>query len=585
MADINLILLVCAGLTVISVFTSIVAFRVGAPLLLIFLAIGLLAGENGPGGIVFNDAPSAYLVGSGALAVILFDSGFHTSLKSYRNAAAPAIVLATWGVALTSLIMAAAGHYLLHLSWPDALLIGTILASTDAAALFFLLRTGGITIRDRVRSTLEVESGTNDPVAIFLVLTIVALMTGDVSGGWIAIAERLVLQMGGGVLFGLLGGAIIIFIINRLPLEAGLRPVVVIAFAIVIFAFVNVLDGSGFLAAYLAGLVAGNARLQSVGGLRRFQDGITWLAQIVMFVTLGLLATPALFPATILPSVVEAAVLTFLARPVAVFLCLALFRFSLRERAFIAWVGLRGAVSILLALVPLLGAVPGAQSFFDIAFMVVIASLIVQGWTVRPLARWLQLIVPSAATPHDRMEMDIPGLSEHEMVAYAIHAGSAVARGHPLPRWARPMLLRRDGQVLTGPRELIAGDRVYLLATPAQLPLLDRVFGEVGDEAEAEAALYGDFVIAPQATVKALRETYDLPPAAVDDGATLDELFTAKFQNDLEPGDRLHLGPVDLIVREMREGRIHSLGVALEPVAQPGLRQRMRAKLAALLHG
>ena len=198
MHDIDLIILVCAGLTVASVLTSVIAFRVGAPLLLLFLAIGLVAGENGPGGIVFNDAPLAYLIGSAALAVILFDSGFHTRLSSYRHAAAPAIVLATAGVVATVGIVAAAAHMLLGLAWASALLIGTILSSTDAAALFFLLRVGGTTIRDRVRSTLEVELGTNDPVAIFLTLTLVAVLSGSESGNWPTLVARLVWQAGGG---------------------------------------------------------------------------------------------------------------------------------------------------------------------------------------------------------------------------------------------------------------------------------------------------------------------------------------------------------------------------------------------------
>lgn len=583
MHDIDLIILVCAGLTVASVLTSVIAFRVGAPLLLLFLAIGLVAGENGPGGIVFNDAPLAYLIGSAALAVILFDSGFHTRLSSYRHAAAPAIALATAGVVATVGIVAAAAHMLLGLAWASALLIGTILSSTDAAALFFLLRVGGTTIRDRVRSTLEVKSGTNDPVAIFLTLTLVAVLSGSESGNWPTLVARLVWQAGGGMLFGVMGGFAIVAVVNRLQLEPGLTPVVVMAMAVAVYALTNTVGASGFLAAYLAGLVAGNARLQSAGALRRFQDGVTWLAQIAMFVTLGLLATPRQFPAMLSTSALLAGVLIFIARPVAVFFCLLPFRFSMAERAFVAWVGLRGAVSILLALVPLLGGLAGAGDLFDIAFMVVVASLVLQGWTVQPLARALGLIVPGAAVPVHRMEIDLPGLADHEIVAYPLPPESPLARGRDLPRWARPILVRREGQAITAPRQLMAGDQVYFLATPPQIPLLDKLLAGTPDESEAEATLYGDFTIEPAATFAALRETYGLPKSEVDETATIANLFEREFGTDLEQGDRLHLGPIDLIVRDIRDGKIVSVGIALEPEPRKGFWQRARSRLGAFL--
>jgi cell volume regulation protein A len=584
MHDIYLLFLICAALTIVSVFTSVIAFRFGAPLLLLFLAIGLVAGENGPGGIRFDDASATFLVGSAALALILFDSGFHTKLRTYRQAAAPAMLLASIGVLLTTAIVTVADHVALGQDWPHALLIGTILSSTDAAALFFLLRVGGITIREHVRSTLEVESGINDPVAIFLVLTAVDLISGKHAGSWVNIVADLLLQMGGGAFFGVIGGLAIVLVVNRVRLEPGLTPVVVMAFALAIFALANLLDCSGFLAAYLAGLIAGNARLQSVGAVRRFQDGLIWLAQIAMFVMLGLLATPARFPAISGRAFLLALVLTFVARPIAVFLCLWPLRFTLRERAFIAWVGLRGAVSILLALVPLLANIPDAQDMFDIAFVVVVISLLAQGWTVRPLARLLRLIVPLPTGPVNRMEVDLPGLADHELVAYQLHPGSAAIEGETLPRWARPILVRRGKMALTQPRALMAGDRVFMLATLAQLPLLDRLFGQRQQTlAEADDALYGDFIVGADITLGALRATYGLPPGLGDDHATLADLFIAAFHNDLEPGDRLHLGPVDLIVRDLNDGRVVSVGIALEPVIELGLRQRTWAWFTSLL--
>jgi len=364
---------------------------------------------------------------------------------------------------------------------------------------------------------------------------------------------------------GLLGGAAIIAVVNRMKLDPGLAPVAVMGLAVTIFGLTNELGGSGFLAAYLAGLVAGNAKLQGIGGLRRFQDGITWLAQIAMFVTLGLLATPSQFPKEFTLAGLLAVALTFLARPVAVFLCLSPFGFGKRERLFIAWVGLRGAVSILLGMVPMLGGVPHASVFFDVAFMVVVASLTVQGWTVRPLARWLGLIVPEKAGPVDRMEVDLPGLSDRELVAYVLHPDSPVAQGRPLPRWARPVLVRRAGKIKSVPGPLQAGDRVYLLVALNQVPLLDKLFGRMKENLEDDASLYGDFIIGPEITIQSLREAYDLPLGSELDGSTVSELFRREFRLDLEEGDRVHLGPIDLIVREMREGRIVTVGLSLDP--------------------
>ena len=566
---VNLIILVSAGLVVASVFTSLLAFRVGAPMLLLFLGIGLLAGHDGPGGILFGDPSAAFLLGSASLGVILFDSGFHTPLKSYRLAAYPAITMATLGTVVSALVVALPAHFLLSLDWRTSLLLGTILAPTDAAALFFLLRTGGITIRDRVRSTLEVESATNDPVAASLVLVLTAIPAGGLDSGGPQMLLLLLQQTGGGVAMGLLGGAGIVLAVNRLKLEPGLYPVVVIGLALTLFALTNALGGSGFLAAYLAGLVAGNARLQWGGALRRFQAGITWLAQIIMFLAMGLLAKPSEFPAMATSSALMAAVLIVLARPAAVALCLSPFRFGWRERFFIAWVGLRGAVSILLSLVPVVAGLPGAGNLFVVAFLVVLVSLVVQGWSVRPLARWLDLIVPDGAGPVERMEVDLPGLADRELVTYHLHADSAVARGRPLPRWARPLLVRRAGQLLSAPRRLAAGDQVYLLVAPPQVPVLDRLFGRSRDGDLSEPTLQGDFAIAADVTVKALSDTYGLALTGSDGTLSLADLFHREFHNDLEVGDRLRLGPVELIVRDIDDGVIGSLGLSLDPPAKP----------------
>ena len=297
--SINLAILIGAALIDASAFTSVLARRLGAPLLLLFLCIGLLAGEDGLLGIDFDDDYAAYFIGSLALAIILFDSGFDTPLESFRIAAAPALVLATVGVLLTAGLVGGAAHLLFDLGWIEGLTLGSIVASTDAAAVFFLLRVGGIHLRDRVKATLEIESGTNDPMAIFLTITMVELATSvdGTTADW-TLAGNFLRQIGLGLVLGAAGGVGIAWLLNRIrELEAGLYPIVALSLALAVFAATGMLGGSGFLAAYVAGLIAGNRRVRHASRLRRFQVGMTWLAQIGMFLALGLLATPSEFPA------------------------------------------------------------------------------------------------------------------------------------------------------------------------------------------------------------------------------------------------------------------------------------------------
>ena len=365
--NMHVAVLVLSGLVAASVVSSLLSFRVGAPLLLVFLGVGLLAGEDGLGGLDFDDAGAAYMVGSVALAVVLFDSGFHTSFKAVRLGAAPALALASLGVAATAAVVAVPAHYLVGLDWIEGLLLGSIVASTDAAAVFFLLRVGGITVRDRVRSILEIESGSNDPMAIFLVIVLVRFLTGGLGADGVgaAVLVEFLREFGFGAVLGLGGGLVIVQAVNRLGIERSLLPVAALALALMLFAATSLVGGSGFLAVYVAGLVAGNSRLAAPDTLRRFQDGAIWLAQIAMFLTLGLLATPREFLRLAPAALAVAAVLILVARPLAVWLCLLPFRTNANETAFVSWVGLRGAVSILLSLLPLMAELPGGRVFFN----------------------------------------------------------------------------------------------------------------------------------------------------------------------------------------------------------------------------
>jgi len=589
------VILVGSGLLVLSILTSLVSFRIGAPLLLLFLAIGLLAGEDGPGGIAFDGAAETYFVGSLALAIILFDSGFATPVASLKSAAVPAVVLSTLGVILTAGLVGVGARLLFGLDWPVALLLGAIVGSTDAAAVFFLLRVGGITIRERVRATLEVESGSNDPMAIFLVVVLLelALAGAGLEGMGLALVEAFARQMGLGLVIGLAGGWLLVKGINRIELEPGLYPLAVLGAALMLFALTGLSGGSGFLAVYVAGLVAGNMAIRARPHLRRFQEGLTWLAQIVMFLLLGLFATPSTFTAIALPVVALALLLIFVIRPLAVALCLWPFGFRRNEIAFVGFVGLRGAVSILLAILPIAQGLEQGQLLFNAAFIIVLVSLLVQGWSIRPLARWLDVVVPPRQGPVERVELELPGSARHELVVYHITEGSPVAKGHRLPRWARPSLVLRRGRSLAYHQagRLLPDDYVYIFTSPTLIPLLDRLFASRASLSDADRDFWGELSIAPSAELGALAQSYGIPVGDVAAAATVGAFMREQFHGRLELGDRLALGPVDLIVRQLGEdGEAVELGLSLAraeagEAAPPGWRMKLLARFRRWLGG
>jgi potassium/hydrogen antiporter len=558
-------------LILVAAFSSLIAFRFGAPLLLLFLGIGLVAGVDGLG-VDFDNATAAYYIGSLALAIILFDSGFGTSLQSFRQAAFPAITLATLGVVLTAVFFAAAARLVLGFGWLEAMLLGAIISSTDAAAVFFLLRIGGINIRDKVRSTLEVESSSNDPMAIFLTVALVELIAAGTDAGEIGIdiAGLFLKQMGLGILAGFAGGMAIVACVNRLRMERGLVPIFVLALSLLVFSVTGAVGGSGFLAVFVAGLYAGNRGMRAAPSLKRFQEGTSWLAQIIMFVILGLLATPSEFPA-IAPAAIGLAIfLILVARPLAVWLCLLPFNFPRQDTAFVAWVGLRGSVSILLAIVPLLGNLEGATAYFNIAFIIVLVSLLVQGWTINPLARRLGLVVPLRIGPVDKVELELPGTANHELLAYRVVTDSPVARGERVPRWARPSLVIRDGQSMRYQYagRLKAGDYVYLFISPRYPRLLDRLFASPATLDVDDVEFFGDFAVDPARPARELRAAYGAVLKPDEAELSIAELMTNRLGGRAEYADRVSVGPVELIVRDVGDnGRIASVGVSLEPEA------------------
>lgn len=563
--------LVGTALVLAAAFSSLIAFRFGAPLLLLFLAIGLASGEDGLG-ITFDNAGLAYFAGSLALAVILFDSGFGTPASILRQAAGPATALATVGVALTTGLFGLAAHHFAGFPWLESLLLGAAVASTDAAAVFFLLRAGNINLRDRVRATLEIESGTNDPIAIFLTITLVELIAGHFGQDgtpWLELAGKFALSMGLGAVVGVAGGAAIARLVAKLDLDRGLLPIFVLTLSLLVFAAAGVVGGSGFLAVYLAGLVAGNAGIRAQASLKRFNDGMSWLAQIIMFLVLGLFATPSEFLPLLPTAVLLGLFLVFVARPVAVWLCLLPFRFPRDEAAFIAWVGLRGAVSILLAITPILGHLENGRAIFNTAFVVVLVSLVVQGWTVGIVARRLGLIVPQKIGPLEKVELELPGSAHHELLAYTVVSNSPVTRtGTRLPRWARPSLIIRDGRSMRWGEagRLQAGDHVYIFVPDRYPRLLDRLFASPTRVEPGDTEFFGDFAVDPSRPASELAAAYGAKLSDEQRRMTIGMLVTERLGGITEYADRVTLGPVDLIVRATDEnGRVTALGLSFEP--------------------
>ena len=552
-------LLVLAG-----ILSSLIALRFGAPLLLVFLLVGMLAGEGGPGGITFDNVGVTYLVGSIALALILFDGGLRTRFATFRNVLGPSVTLATAGVVITTLLTAPVAKLVLGIGWIQALLVGSVVASTDAAAVFFLINARGLRLRPRVRATLEVESATNDPFAVFLALLLVEiLLFGNQS--WTHAVVTLARDAILGLLIGYGGGRIIALVLNRLTLAQGLHAPFVAVSALVVFAFANALHASGFLAVYLAGLVVGNRQTRAHNSVIAFLDAVTWLAQIVMFVLLGLLVWPQRLGDSLIGAIAVALVLMVVARPAAVFLCLAPFKFSWREKLFISWVGLRGAVGIFLASIPLLVGLPAAYLFFDVAFVVVLLSLLVQGWTVAFAARTLDIAFARSDPMPRRVELDLPGQLAREIVGYPVPGNSPFLRRGLIPNWARPTLVVREEQILT-PTEadpVREGDYIYLLAPPEKAQALDRFFVNLPAPAEPDPRLLGDFFVPGTATLGALAEIYGLQVAADHTEVTLADYFTEQLRRRAKAGDIVELGPIALLAQRVDGGSVTTVGLRL----------------------
>jgi cell volume regulation protein A len=473
--------------------TSIVFARasqwISVPVPLLFLCIGMLAGSEGIGGIAFEDYAFSFRLGTVAIILILFDGGLNTPTAAVRRTIGPAGVLATFGVLGTAAIVAGAAR-LLGFAWPEALLFGAIVSSTDAAAVFAVLRGSGIHLKRRLGATLEVESGINDPMAFMLtvLLTENLLTPGSVSG--VRAALDVVMQIGIGAALGLGIGFAARRVLTRLPLAAGgLYPAFSLAVAFLAYAIPTLIHGSGFLAVYLAAIVLGNGPLPYRTGVVRVHDALAWLSQITMFLILGLLVFPSQLLDTGWTGLALAAVLAFIARPFATALCLLPFRYPPAEVAYIGWVGLRGAVPIVFATYPVLARAPGAEWIFAVVFFVVVFNSLIPGSTVAWVTRKLGLEHPEPPAPPAVLSIESRQPLEGDLLSFYIDEGLAVTgvllADLTLPEGASVAMIIRGKAMIapSGNTVLTAGDHVYIVSKSEDRGLIQLLFGVPEEDA------------------------------------------------------------------------------------------------------
>ncbi|EPZ15446.1 potassium transporter CPA [Thauera terpenica 58Eu] len=577
MTGINALFLLAGLLLFISVLASTISARLGLPLLLLFLAVGMLAGQDGPGGIVFNDYFIATLIGQLALAVILLDGGLRTRVSSFRVALKPAAVLATWGVIGTAGLLGIFATWLLDVDWRLGMLLAAIVGSTDAAAVFALLRNSGVRLNERVQATLEIESGANDPMAILLVTALVELLLNPEQGSVGGIAWMLVSQLGLGGLIGIVGGWILSRLMGKLNLAEGLYALLILSGGLLIFAATNLMNGSGFLAVYLAGIVVGNRRSHATEHVLRVMDGLAWLAQAGMFVVLGLLVNPTNMIEYIWEALAMAVFLTLVARPIAVLIGLWPFHYKRNELAYVSWVGLRGAVPVTLAIFPVMMGVPDAQLLFNVAFAVVLLSLTVQGATVPIAARWLKVEVPRRPEPVDVREVWVGSRAALDLLEYRVEAGSHAEGRRPDEVAAeaggssvRCVALVRRGKLhgLELETRLMGNDSLWLVAPNELAGEIARLFSSSGDELSADASFFGEFVVDPSALAGELAMAYGLTVRDEESGLRLHDMMRRRLNRPAVVGDRVELGAFVLTVREMSaSGVISAVGLKCPPLA------------------
>lgn len=506
MDTLNILYLVGALLIFASIMASTLSARLGIPLLLLFLAVGVLAGEQGILGIEFSQYNIANFVGQAALACILLDGGLRTSFKSFRVGLKPAITLATWGVLATVMVLGVFVTWLLGVDWRVGMLMAAIVGSTDAAAVFSLLRNGGVKLNDRVQATLELESGANDPLAILLVTGLIALNVDPAGQTALAFLGLLLQQLGVGLGMGLLFGYLLSRLLPKVHLAEGMYAILILSAGLSVFAATNLLGGSGFLAVYLAGVLIGNYKVRSTEHVMRVMDSFAWLSQAVLFVVLGLLVTPSNVINVWHYSVAIAAFMILIARPVAVYISVKPFKFKDREIGFISWVGLRGAVPITLAILPIMAGIDEAFLLFDIAFGVVVLSLILQGMTIPIMANTFKVRIPSNKDPKEEHEVWVSDKASITLYEFEVQSGAFAIGRHPMgisrrisPDEISVFALVRGQKIVVVDEDtkLKFGDSVWYALSGNHASKIAKIFNDTTLDRKAIDDFYGDWLLSP----------------------------------------------------------------------------------------